>query len=322
MLPQNSIPMRYHANHPQTSLATRQKPNRNLPDTTTNATRPSPPIGHLPLTGALHEGASFTAWKAALSADLVKNYSFTLDDTTHPNFQTDTIHQLFFHNLINNQIRNSLSETLRARLPRRADAKTLLPLLETMAAPFDLMALPSELRVRVFELHFRSDREHGFGQMPKCPWTVVDEDGVRASPALLLVSKALRAEGLPEFYRTAWFSLVLRRDRGLGGVERIARLWNTAVTEKMLRNLRKVRVQVWRGQEPWVAELGFSRNGGLRLLACQGLLEPFRLRAPGTADVRALERFVGGIEKVRAERELQGEAILMALLAWGRAFDG
>ncbi|KAK5740225.1 hypothetical protein LTR17_004726 [Elasticomyces elasticus] len=180
--------------------------------------------------------------------------------------------------------------------------------------PFRLMDLPSELRERVYEWHFRS-RNDGVHRNLFC-----GRDGINASGAmspLLSASRQIRAEAMPVFYMCTEFRFffstsLMAKDRdqdhgkGISNQSPAARIivrWVESGVKDYTRYLRNVQVtSTTSGGEVYVVK--FCPTEGLEVELPRNLCN--RRKAEW-------EEHVGNIEIARKGRDLQGEVVVLTL---------
>ncbi|KAK3641780.1 hypothetical protein LTR56_011107 [Elasticomyces elasticus] len=181
-------------------------------------------------------------------------------------------------------------------------------------SPFRLMDLPAELRERVYEWHFRS-RNDGVHRNIFC-----GRDGINASGAmstLLSASRQIREEAMPVFYMCTdvhfFFSTSLMvkdqdQDHGKGinnqtPAARIFDRWVGSGVKDYARCLRKVQMtSTMSGGEVYAVKL--CPTGGLKVELPRNLCN--RRKAEW-------EQHINNIEIARQRRDLQGEAVVLAL---------
>ncbi|GAB7366776.1 hypothetical protein MBLNU230_g0729t2 [Neophaeotheca triangularis] len=155
-------------------------------------------LSDLTQAGTLYEGSDFEEWKARLSSRLLERYNVRLVTAQSSSFANRGLGR---SRLAHREIFRAISQNIKCRIPNYNSTHPHfcaidMELLKKFAKPFDIMSLPTELRIRIFQLFF-DDRavyiyDNGFSTTPE-------------SEDLLMATKTLRTEALPEFYKATHF---------------------------------------------------------------------------------------------------------------------
>ncbi|KAK5708734.1 hypothetical protein LTR17_020444 [Elasticomyces elasticus] len=211
-------------------------------------------------------------------------------------------------------IMSRISPGLEKRIPATArdDPASLLSCLRALAKPFRLNDMPPEIRARIYHLHFKQAGRYSVS-------SATSPRVSHESPALLLVSRAIRSEALSVFYRSSEFEFAFVSRGVKGRISTAVRNWAKNYVKQGARDLRCLCVRAhW--AEPFV-EVTLDMKKGLVVIFKGGDRWPaWGFTSEQKRDWRK------HIEQVEADRQalgLLGEALILAFTSkpelWERA---